>query len=378
MEKACSIYIHVPFCKARCYYCDFASFANCDYRIKDYIKCVTQEILLYKDKLCEYTIKTIFIGGGTPSYVDAIYILDILEAIYSCCRVDANAEITIEANPGTLDREKLEIYKKANINRISMGVQSTNDYELKGLGRIHTYQDFVDNFNLARQVGFSNISVDVMFGILHQSFDTWKRTLEDIVQLSPEHVSAYSLSIEEGTKFYDMYKEGKISYVDDEVDRRMYHHAVDFLDMHGYHQYEISNFAKDGYCCRHNKVYWHDEGYVGIGLGAHSYFDGARYNNVYDMTKYISLVQNGIIASENIEVISKDRDMSDYIILGLRLTKGVNRNKFRKRFNKGLDSLFGDKIEKLCQEGLLVCDDDTIALTKRGLDVANKVFVEFV
>lgn len=378
MEKVCSIYVHIPFCKSRCYYCDFTSFANCDYRIKDYIKCLKKEILLYKDKLSEYTIKTIFIGGGTPSYIDARYIVDVMDTIYSCCSVDYSAEITIEANPGTLDVEKLKAYRDANINRLSMGVQSTNDYVLRGLGRIHTYQDFVDNFNLARRVGFSNISVDVMFGVPRQSFSVWKDTLEDIVKLSPEHVSAYSLSIEEGTKFGDMYKEGKISYVDDEEDRRMYHYAIDFLYKHGYCQYEISNFARSGYFSRHNQVYWRNESYVGVGLGAHSYFGGVRYNNVYDMSKYISLIGNNVSASENIEVISSKRDISDYMILGLRLTKGVNIMEFRKRYNQDVMLLFGDRIRKLCKEGLVVCEDDTIMLTNKGKDLANRVFVEFV
>jgi oxygen-independent coproporphyrinogen-3 oxidase len=236
----------------------------------------------------------------------------------------------------------------------------------------------VDNFNLARRVGFSNISVDVMFGVPRQSFSVWEDTLEDVVKLSPEHVSAYSLSIEEGTKFGDMYKEGKISYVDDEEDRRMYHYAIDFLYKHGYQQYEISNFAKSGYSSRHNQVYWRNESYVGVGLGAHSYFGGVRYNNVYDMSEYISRIDNNLSVSCNMEVISRKRDISDYMILGLRLAKGVDVMEFRKRYNQDVMLLFGDRIRKLCKEGLVVCEGDTIMLTSKGKDLANRVFVEFV
>ncbi|MBP5426288.1 MAG: oxygen-independent coproporphyrinogen III oxidase [Clostridiales bacterium] len=375
MDKECSLYIHVPFCKAKCYYCDFASFDNCDCYIKDYIESVVQEIALVSPK---NVIKTIFIGGGTPSYINESYIYKVLDKVYSCCSVKNDAEITIESNPGTLNRDKLLTYKSIGINRLSMGVQSTNDNVLKKLGRIHTYKDFIDNFNLAREVGFRNISVDLMFGVPGQDENIWRQTLGDVVKISPEHVSAYSLTIEEGTKFGDMYQKGEISYVQDDIDRSMYHYAIDFLGQHGYHQYEISNFAKR-YCeCEHNKVYWNDECYIGIGLGAHSYFAGKRYNNTYDMNQYIKSVKRGIGPHENIEAISKTRDMSDYMILGLRLASGVSKKKFYERFNESLDLVYLVKIEDLKARGLIKCDADKVVLTKLGLDLANKVFVEFI
>ena len=244
MGKVCSLYIHIPFCKAKCFYCDFNSYANCDEYVNEYFKCLKKEIQMAKPKLKDYTIKTIFIGGGTPSYVAASNIYEVLELIYGNFNISKDAEITIEANPGTLNGQKLAIYRDAKINRISMGVQSTNDEILSKMGRIHTYKDFVSNFDLARKMGFSNISVDLIFGVPFQTFDDWKQSLCDIVNINPEHISAYSLTIEPNTVFGKLYSAGKLTCIDDELDRQMYHYAVEFLDRHSYSQYEISNFAK--------------------------------------------------------------------------------------------------------------------------------------
>ena len=378
MEKLCSLYIHVPFCKAKCYYCDFNSYANCTEYIDEYFKCLKKEIKGVSNKLEGYIIKTIFIGGGTPSFVDARYIYDILGVIYAALKVKEDAEITIESNPGTLNRSKLSIFRECNINRISMGVQSTNDEILHKIGRIHTYKEFVNNYNLARDVGFLNISVDLMFGIPFQSLKDWDNSLHDIVKLNPEHISTYSLTIEKNTVFGKWYNEGKIDYVDDELDRKMYHYAIDYLGEHNYNQYEISNFAKEGMDSKHNKVYWELGYYIGLGAGAHSYFDEKRYNNVLDVCEYIKLINSNESIIENEEDISRERKISDYMILGLRLLSGVNKDRFRKVFNTDVDVLFKTKLNKLEKLGLVETNEKNIRLTKKGLDLANQVFVEFL
>ena len=378
MKKFCSIYIHIPFCKSKCYYCDFNSYAGLSDCIGLYFECLNKEIKDLVKKLKGYKIKTIFIGGGTPSYVDVSYIYDMLDCLYNNFDIIKDAEITIEVNPGTIDYEKLSIYKKANINRLSMGLQSTNDYILKKIGRIHTYKDFLDNFRLARSVGFSNISVDLMFGIPFQTYDDWKKSLHDVSRLNPEHLSTYSLTIEPGTVFGDMYNKGEISYLDDSLDRDMYHHAIDFLREHGYNQYEISNFSKDGFCSKHNKVYWNSEIYIGLGAGAHSYFEDTRYSNVESVKDYINRIKTNDSIRENIERISKEREISDYIILRLRLVEGVNKLKFKERFGLDFDSLYKTKVEKLFCDGLITNDKIGVRLTNKGLDFANLVFVEFL
>ena len=378
MKKFCSIYVHVPFCKSKCYYCDFNSYAGYSGYIDLYFECLKKEIERLKNKLNGYTIKTIFIGGGTPSYVDASNIYNVLTSLYDNFDIAKDAEITIEANPGTLNYEKLSIYKKANINRLSIGLQSTNDYVLKKLGRIHTYKDFLDNFHLARKVGFTNISVDLMFGIPFQSYDDWKNSLRDVVKLSPEHLSCYSLTIEQNTVFGDMYKRGDISYLDDELDRKMYHYAIDFLEEYSYNQYEISNFSKDGFYSRHNRVYCDSEFYLGFGAGAHSYFEDIRYNNVEGIEDYIKGIRDIGYVIENEEKISYKRKMSDYIILKLRLLEGVNKLEFKKVFDLDFDSLYSTRIEKLLKDGFVTSDNTVVRLTKRGLDFANLVFMEFL
>lgn len=378
MEKVCSIYIHVPFCKSKCYYCDFNSYANCDEYISEYFKCLKKEIQMAKLRLRGYTIKTIFIGGGTPTYVAASHIYEILELMYCNFNISKDAEITIEANPGTINGQKMAIYRDAKINRISMGLQSTNDEILGKIGRIHTYKEFVDNFNLAREMGFSNISVDLIFGIPFQSYDNWKRTLYDIVKINPEHISAYSLTIEPNTVFGKLHKQGKLAYVDDELDRQMYHYAIDYLGENSYSQYEISNFAKPNKCSRHNKVYWELGYYIGFGAGAHSYFEEIRYNNVCDIANYIKCINYGQDVVQNVEEISKQRKISDYMILGLRLMDGINKEKFYRLFAKDIDSLFGEKFEVLLKQGLITNSDIGVKLTNKGKDLANIVFMEFL
>lgn len=376
MKKNCSIYVHVPFCESKCYYCDFNSYAGYMNYVDLYFECLNKEIKKFKDKLSANTIKTIFIGGGTPTYVDASNIYNMFVSLRDNFDIAKDAEITIEANPGTLDYEKLSIYKEAGINRLSIGLQSTDDYILKKIGRIHTYKDFLDNFDIARKVGFDNLNVDLMFGIPFQNLDSWGKSLKDVVDLNPEHISTYSLTIEPNTVFGDMYKKGEISYLDDDVDRDMYHYAVNFLSTNGYSQYEISNFARKGFSSRHNEVYWNNEEYIGFGAGAHSYFENVRYNNVKSIKDYINGIDDVII--ENIEDISNKRRMSDYIILRLRLLDGVNKLKFKEDFGLDFDDLYGDRAEKLVKDGFVINDECSIRLTTLGLDFANLVFIEFL
>lgn len=372
------LYIHIPFCKAKCYYCDFNSFSCKDEMIAPYIDALLQEVDLYRSKLSDYFIKTVFIGGGTPSYVDA----ELLQQVLSRCRRSFNlmesAEISIETNPGTLSYEKLSAYRHMGINRLSIGLQAWQDTILKSIGRIHTSQEFLENFKQARKAGFDNINVDLIFGLPGQTIADWKETLEHAIELDAEHLSCYSLKIEEGTVFGERLGSGALLPADDELDREMYSMAMDILKNAGYMHYEISNFARKGYECLHNLIYWNAEEYLGLGAGSHSYLESKRYNNIYDIDAYINRVLSRCLPVEGIKEIGRDEQFSEYIILGLRMIKGISRIDFKNRFGIDIFELFGEKIDLLAERKLLAVDGDAIRLTKLGLDLANKVFVEFI
>jgi len=376
--ESIGLYIHIPFCKHKCYYCDFNSYAQKEQIIPAYVNAVKKEIEKYSTATANYKIKTVFIGGGTPSYINSRYITDILSFCRSNLDFDPGAEISIEANPGTLDTEKLQDFKAAGINRISIGLQSCNDISLKKLGRIHDYGQFLESYNKSREVGFSNINVDLIFGMPWQSQKEWEETLEEVIRLHPEHISCYSLNIEEDTVFGDMLKKGTLIPLEDEKDRQMYHYAVQKLKENGYNHYEISNFAREGYECRHNLVYWKTEMYIGIGAGSHSYFSGKRYNNICNVEDYINRLSTNRDVVENIEDIGREESISEYIILGLRLTKGISFREFKSRFGEDLYVLFKNKIDSLVNRGLLIIENEGIKLTPSGLDLANQVFVEFI
>ncbi|HHW30210.1 MAG TPA: oxygen-independent coproporphyrinogen III oxidase [Clostridiaceae bacterium] len=381
MNEVTGIYIHLPFCRSKCNYCDFNSYPDKDNLIPAYFKAVEMELDSYGNKLKHHRINTIFIGGGTPSYVNEKYIIQLLNTCRRNFNISSNAEITIESNPGTLCRDKVKAYRQSGINRLSIGLQAWQDRILKKLGRTHTLEDYLNNFSLAREEGFDNISTDLIFAIPGQTLEEWCETLENVVAMGPEHISCYSLQIEEGTVFGRLFSEGGLTPVDDEYDREMYYRAKEILRNAGYEHYEISNFAKPGYQCKHNLIYWQTAQYLGVGAGAHSYIEGKRFNNVYSPEKYINLIQTGKSTVENVINIDREEAMSEYMILGLRLIEGISGRDFENKFGVGLWEAFGVPLEKLLRKGLIVIDPEkgnNVRLTEKGLDLANQVFVECI
>ncbi len=372
------LYIHVPFCSSKCNYCDFNSYAGKINLAESYFKSMKKEIELYKAEMKDYLIDTIFIGGGTPSVVNDRYIYEILENCRTEYSISDNCEISIESNPGTLSIEKLKTYKNAGINRISMGLQAYQDKLLKYLGRCHSNKDFTESVENAKKSGFENINADVIFGIPGQTLDDWKETLGYLVSLGINHISAYSLKIEEGTKFGSMEEEGKLIQVEDELDREMYHYAVDFLNENGFKQYEISNFAREGYECKHNLTYWKCTDYLGLGTGAHSCLKDTRFSNKEAIEGYIELLKCGekpVYEKFTLDITDK---MSEYMFLGLRLTDGVTGKEFFERFNQDMFKKYKDIFAKLESKRLIEIIGDNVRLTRLGFDLGNQVFMEFV
>ena len=364
--KEISLYIHIPFCKNKCMYCDFPSFAGKDNLRDRYVAALIKEI---KMKAEQYIIKTVFIGGGTPTYL-TLEEMDILLSAIDKLKFADDYEFTVECNPGTLTFEKLKLMKDRKVNRLSIGLQSTNNSLLKTIGRIHDYKTFEENYNLARKAGFDNINVDLMFGLPDQKISDWTETLEDIVKLNPEHISAYSLIIEEGTPFYNMYNNDRLNLPSEDDEREMYHSAKRILEQNGYHQYEISNFAKQGRECRHNEVYWM--------LDESSYVGGNRYKNEENIEKYISDIENGKTSVEEEIHNSLDDNMEEFMFMGLRMTRGVCEKTFEKRFGVKIDTIYKDVIDKHINEKLLVRENGRIYLTAKGIELSNYVMSDFI
>lgn len=374
MKDKISLYIHIPFCVRKCLYCDFPSFSGMESIFDDYVRMLCREIDETYSDYRGMEVKSIFIGGGTPSVLPPALLGRISDKIFSRFDVDSKAEITIETNPGTLDAKKLVEMKSMYFNRLSMGLQAWQDRLLKKLGRIHTADEFETNFLQARDAGFKNINVDLMFALPAQSLDDWQETLEKVMKLRPEHISAYSLIIEEGTPFFDMFDRGELKETDEETDRKMYYLAKEMLSDKGYKQYEISNFAKEGFECYHNKVYWRTEEYQGFGLGAHSYSDGVRFHNTYDMKEYLR--GEGLRLDK--EFLSLQEKQEEFMFMGLRMNEGVSEAEFMRRFGESMDSVYGDEIKELISEELLVKKDGRLSLTDRGVDISNSVFEKFI
>jgi oxygen-independent coproporphyrinogen-3 oxidase len=376
--KELGIYIHIPFCRSKCYYCDFISFPKLDNKIDGYVDYIIKEMDLYQNLLGEYQVKTIFIGGGTPSYLEGQYIYKILYNIYKKFNGEKIEEITIEANPGTLNKEKLKIYKEIGINRISLGVQSLNDSLLKEIGRTHTSMDFYNSYELIRNIGFENVNVDLMFGLPNQTMDDCMRTLEEMVRLNVEHISYYSLILEENTLMNKWYKEGKIKLPNEDIEREMYHNGIKYLERNGYKHYEISNFSKEGFQCKHNLIYWKVKPYVGFGIAAHSNLKGKRFWNYNNFNKYYESLDKGIFPTEGEENIDKRMEIAEYLILGLRLIEGINKKDFLNRFNIKVEDIYEDELKKHKEQGLLYIDDEWIRFTSRGLDLSDIVNIDLL
>lgn len=373
-----AMYIHIPFCISKCYYCDFNSYSDKNEYILDYIKHVNNELKMYSKIVSKYKIKTIFIGGGTPSSIKASYIYEILKNIYKNFNVSDIIEVSIELNPKTVDDEKLKTYKEIGINRISIGCQSLQDKILKSIGRVHTSSDFYKTYELIIKHGFSNINVDLMFGLPEQSTNDVLSTLSDITSLEVNHISLYSLIIEEGTKFYNWYNNSKIKLPEEDEERNMYHQSIDYLKDQGYNHYEISNFAKSGFECEHNLFYWQLKPYIGIGLGAHSNIGGKRFWNYGDFESYFVNIRDGMLPISGEEVINTEMEMAEFLILGLRLIKGISKKEFYQRFNISVDDVYGEVLKTHRESGLLYIDEEYIKFTSKGLDLANLVLVDLL
>lgn len=376
--KKLGLYIHIPFCRAKCNYCDFNSYPGKEDLMESYFHALEAEIGLCAPEAGDSEFGTVFIGGGTPTLAGPALIYRLMNACRSRLNISGDAEISMEANPGTLTFEKLAGYRACGANRLSVGLQAWQDGLLKELGRIHTSGEFEENFRLARKAGFRNINVDLIFGIPGQKINEWSETVSKVVGLGPEHISCYSLKIEEGTVFGDRLESGLMEEPDDELDRKMYWYAVNRLEKSGYRHYEISNFAKPGMECRHNLVYWTTGEYLGIGAGAHSFMNGVRFNNVYGVEEYIDSIGKGKKPRENEQPIGRTESMSEYMILGLRLVDGIRAGDFKARFGEDPDAVYGEKLAALERKQLLERDGDRIRLTAVGLDFGNTVFMEFL
>lgn len=365
------IYIHVPFCARKCSYCDFVSFAMNEDMHKKYFDALIKEIDLKAESVGKIPVGSCFIGGGTPSLVNEKYILSVLEAIDLRFSLNKASEITIEMNPNSASLEKIKAYKQAGINRVSIGLQSTIDSELRDLGRLHSFEDFLRTYEDVRNAGFENVNIDLMSAIPGQTIKSYEKTLRRVLELKPEHISAYSLIIEEGTPFYERYKEGT-GLPSEEDERNMYYMTKDILASEGYLRYEISNYAKKGYECKHNIGYWERVPYLGFGIASSSLWGEKRFTHHSDIKKYIE----GDYSGEETDLDLNDR-MEEFMFLGLRLTNGVLVSEFKEQFGKSLEEEYGAVLCKLQREGLLVLDE-RVRLTDKGLDVANYCMSEFI
>lgn len=372
--KDISLYIHIPFCKQKCFYCDFPSYSGKEKLMDKYIHALNKEIL---QKAKEYSISSIFIGGGTPSYLKDVNLKSLLSTLNKL-NLKKSIEFTMECNPGTINRSKLSIMKSGNVNRISFGLQSTKDDILKEIGRIHNYEEFKNNYFLARDMGFDNINIDLMFGLPNQSSEDFKESLERIVKLDPEHISAYSLIIEEETHFYDLYNQDKLNLPNEDQERDMYLSAKKILSKHGYHQYEISNYAKEEKECFHNKIYWKCNEYLGLGVSASSFVNEKRIKNIDDIEDYIKKINKNEEIVETIHINNTEDDMEEFIFMGLRMTEGIKLSEFEKRFNRNIHNVYGEVIKKNIKKELLACDSGKLYLTSRGIELSNYVMSDFI
>lgn len=437
--KSISIYIHIPFCVKKCQYCDFLS-APADSRAQEvYLRALKQEIREQAARYREYEVQTVFIGGGTPTAVPCEKLCEVLKTVFTCYRVNPQAEISMEANPGTVTKEALLAYRKAGINRLSIGLQSADDGELKLLGRIHTYRDFLQTYRWAQEAGFTNINLDIMSALPGQSVENYKKTLETVLSLRPQHISAYSLIVEEGTPFYEKYGqeseklqatgEKQPDLPSEEEEREMYALTEKLLATAGYHRYEISNYALPGRECRHNRVYWKRGNYVGFGLGAASMVENVRFENTREMQEYLteyagvpgaeevsaevtqgdaqalsneqefslredthseneqvlstwadvnSRETQQIFQGENVHPLSPQEQMEETMFLGLRLTEGVSKAEFQRQFGVSMEQIYGEVIQENTAKGLLADEAGYVRLTREGMDLSNYVMAQFL
>ncbi|WP_333860090.1 radical SAM family heme chaperone HemW [Clostridium sp.] len=372
-NKPISLYIHIPFCKKKCLYCDFPSYSGKENLMIDYSKALAKDI----ETIGSREINTIFIGGGTPTYLSLDAWYNIYRAVEKL-NITKDLEFTVEANPGTFTKEKLIFLRNMGANRLSIGLQAWQNNILRNLGRIHTLEDFLEGYKMARSLGFSNINVDLIFGLPGQTLDIWKSCLKNVVGILPEHISCYSLIIEKGTPFYNLYEENRLDLPSEEEEREMYNFALEFLFKKGYKQYEISNFCREDNVCRHNLVYWDLNQYIGCGSGAHSYVKGYRYRNTENIEQYILEGTRGRFLRLDKYKNSIYNDMEEFMFMGLRKAKGISINDFNNRFSKNIYSVYGNVISKYINNKMLILKDDRLYLSGRGIEISNSIMCEFI
>lgn len=388
MKKEFGLYIHIPFCRQKCFYCDFPSFAGREKKIDRYLQALEQEFALLRQRVLpkdnardiegKFAPRTIYIGGGTPTALNANQMKKLLEIVQKYVTVAKAEEFTVEMNPGTVDREKLLLLQQAGINRLSVGVQSFDDHCLQKIGRIHTAQDAVNTIELAHNLGFGNISLDLIYGLPQQDMEILTKSVERALTLPVQHISIYGLQLEEGTAFQRMADMGKLQLPTDELVEVMYDYIVGKLPEAGYQRYEISNYALPGYESKHNLSYWQDVEYLGLGSGAHSYWQGTRYENPIGIDDYISVLEAGRLSATLEEQVDRQAHMEEYCFLGLRTAAGIDKNFFQQKFGVDLFAVYGRTIEKLVAQDLLQHTARGIALTTLGMKYGNQVFGEFL
>ena len=378
--KNISLYIHIPFCMKKCIYCDFLSFADCSLsEQRSYVETLMQEIDCYRELAKEYQVISIFIGGGTPSMLQEGLVEQLFRKLYSVWNIAEEAEITIECNPGTLTARKLAEYRTCGINRLSLGLQSADNRELKQLGRIHNYEQFVANYQLAREAGFRNVNVDIMAALPGQSQASYGRSLSKVLELKPEHISIYSLMVEEGTVLARS-QELLEQLPGEQTERNMYHYTKTIMKGMGYERYEISNYAKPGYACRHNRVYWTGGEYLGLGLGASSYWNGIRFSNTSDWNEYLYEWEKDDITRIRKNQIpdTLESRMEEFMFLGLRMMEGVSKTEFENRFHRSMEEIYGRVIHTYVEQGFLTWKQERLRLTEQGIDVSNYIMADFL
>ena len=373
MKRKIRLYVHMPFCVQKCLYCDFLSWHDSRENQARYVQALCREIRACQGRY-PARVSSLFFGGGTPSVLEPGHMTEIMEALAEVFSFEPDSEMSIEANPGTVNLEKLKTYEKIGLNRISFGLQSAHNEELKALGRIHTWEEFLESYDLARQAGFDNINVDLMSGIPDQTLSSWQKTLSRVLELAPEHVSAYSLIVEEGTPF----AQRKLNLPEEEEERRMYEMTAEMLGSQGYRQYEISNYALPKRECAHNMGYWMRDDYLGLGLGAASLFDSQRWNNTDSMEEYLEKSERPEEIQVCREKLSVREQMEETMFLGLRMTEGIELERFQEEFGISVEEVYGDALRRLEGLGLLQADGGRIYLTRKGISLSNQVFVEFL
>lgn len=374
MKKELELYLHIPFCIRKCQYCDFLSGSADEASQKRYVDALCRELEGAQEMAKDYAVTSIYFGGGTPSLLPGEWMEQVMETITKGYQICRDAEISMEANPGTLTAENLFRYRQAGINRISLGCQSADDRELKLLGRIHTWEEFLESYQMVREAGFTNVNVDLMSGLPEQTLERWENSLRKIAELEPEHISAYSLIVEEGTPF----AKKELILPDEETERKMYEETAAILQTYGYQQYEISNYAKEGKECQHNIGYWTRKNYLGFGVGSASLFENQRFSNTTDRTYYETWSADPEKIRENQEILDRQEQMEEYMILGLRMLDGVGKKEFEEIFGVSIEKPYGNVLEKYRKLNLMELTNERVKLTREGISVSNPILADFL